>query len=401
VKGFHVASPEDIKEGRTTDVYFMRTKKILEARGKDDVRVFMEATIGSLEGHGWGVLCGVEEVARLFEGLPVDVHCMPEGTLFRAEDSRGFRCPVLTIEGTYHEFCEYETPLLGFICQESAVASRAAYVRLAAGDKPVVAFGIRRIHPALAPAMDRAAYIGGLDGVSSIIGAEACGLQPTGTMPHALMIVFGDQVEAWRAYDEVVEPESPRIILVDTYYDEKTEAIMAAEALGERLHGVRLDTPGTRRGSFPKIVREVRWELDLRGYGGVKIFVSGGLNEDTVRELAASGADAFGVGTWVSGAPTLDFAVDIVEVEGLPHAKRGKLGGKKQVWRCGGCLSDTVTPAAAAQPRCGGCGGETEPMLKPLVEGGRIVAPSRTPTEIREYVLRQLKRLPEEASEGS
>jgi nicotinate phosphoribosyltransferase len=397
----YVASPEDIKSGRTTDVYFQRTKKILEAKGKDDVTVVMEATIGSLDGHGWGVLCGVEEVAWLLQGLPVDVHCMPEGSLFRAEDSHGFRCPVLTIEGTYHDFCEYETPLLGFICQESAVASRAAYVRLAAGDKSVIAFGIRRIHPCLAPAMDRAAYIGGMDGVSSIIGAEVCGLQPTGTMPHALMIAFGDQVEAWRAYDEVVEPDSPRIILVDTYYDEKTEAIMAAEALGERLYGVRLDTPGTRRGSFPKIVREVRWELDLRGYGNVKIFVSGGLNENTVKELAAAGADAFGVGTWVSGAPTLDFAMDIVEVDGLPHAKRGKLGGKKQVWRCRECLSDTVKPASAQQPRCSVCGGDTEPMLKPLIKDGRIVAPSRTPTEIRDYVLRQLERLPEEATRDS
>ncbi len=399
---FHIASSEDIKRGRTTDVYFQRTKKILEAKGKDNIRVVMEVTIGSPpDNHPYGVLCGVEEVARLFEGLPVDIHCMPEGSLFHSEDGLGFRSPVLTVEGTYHDFCEYETPLLGFICQETAVASRAAYVRVAAGDKPVIAFGIRRIHPSLAPAMDRAGYIGGLDGVSSVIGAEVCGLQPTGTMPHALMIVFGDQVEAWKAYDEVVEPESPRIILVDTYYDEKTEAIMAAETLGERLYGVRLDTPSSRRGSFPKIVKEVRWELNLRGHEGVKIFVSGGLNEDTVKELAAAGADAFGVGTWVSGAPTLDFAMDIVEVDGVPHAKRGKLGGKKQVWRCKECLSDIVTPADAAKPRCGECDGDTEPMLKPLLKDGKIVAPLRTPKEIREYVLRQLRMLAGKAGRDS
>jgi nicotinate phosphoribosyltransferase len=199
----------------------------------------------------------------------------------------------------------------------------------------------------------------------------------------------------------VVEPDSPRIILVDTYYDEKTEAIMAAEALRERLYGVRLDTPGSRRGSFPEIVKEVRWELNLRGYEDVKIFVSGGLNECTVKELAEAGADAFGVGTWVSGAPTLDFAMDIVEVDGVPHAKRGKLGGKKQVWRCRECLSDTVTPADAAQPRCGECDGDTEPMLKPLIKEGRIVAPIRTPREIRDHVLSQLRRLAGEAGEGS
>jgi nicotinate phosphoribosyltransferase len=358
MKLFHTATDEDIKKGRTTDVYFQRTKKVLKAKGKDKVHVVAEVTTGSApDNHSWGLLCGVEEVARLLEGLPVDVYSMPEGSVFHSVDSLGYRSPVMTVEGTYVDFCEYETPLLGFICQESAVASRAAYVRMAAGEKPVIAFGIRRIHPELAPAMDRAAYIGGMDGVSSILGAEACGIEPTGTMPHSLMIIFGDQVEAWKAYDEVVEPDSPRIILADTYYDEKTEAIMAAEALRDRLSGVRLDTPGSRRGDFPKIVKEVRWELDLRGYQRVKIFVSGGLNEKTVAELSEAGADAFGVGTWVSGAPTLDFAMDIVEVDGKPHAKRGKLGGRKQVWRCRDCLMDEVKPADHPAPKCRVCGG--------------------------------------------
>jgi nicotinate phosphoribosyltransferase len=241
--------------------------------------------------------------------------------------------------------------------------------------------------------MDRAAYIGGMDGVSSIQGAEACGIEPTGTMPHALMIVFGDQVAAWKAYDEVIEPDSPRVILVDTFYDEKTEAIMAAETLGSRLDGVRLDTPGTRRGDFPKIVKEVRWELDLRGFRDVKIFVSGGLNERTVAELSEAGADAFGVGTWVSGAPTLDFAMDIVEVDGKPRAKRGKLGGRKQVWRCTECLTDTVKPADQPAPTCKACGGRTEPMLRPLLKKGKLVGDLPEPTEIRERVLAQLEKL--------
>jgi len=394
MKLFHTATDEDIKKGRTTDVYFQRTKKILKAKGKDRVHVVAEVTTGSApDNHSWGLLCGVEEVARLLEGLPVDVYSMPEGSVFHSVDSLGYRSPVMTVEGTYMDFCEYETPLLGFICQESAVASRAAYIHVAAGEKPVIAFGIRRIHPVLAPAMDRAAYIGGMDGVSSILGAEACGIEPTGTMPHALMIVFGDQVQAWKAYDEVIEPDSPRIILADTYYDEKTEAITAAEALRDRLSGVRLDTPGSRRGDFPKIVKEVRWELDLRGYQRVKIFVSGGLNEKTVAELSEAGADAFGVGTWVSGAPTLDFAMDIVEVEGKPHAKRGKLGGRKQVWRCRDCLMDEVKPADHPAPKCRVCGGETEPMLKPLLMNGKIVADLPEPTEIREMVLTQLQKL--------
>jgi len=391
---FHIASEEDIKSGRTTDVYFVRTSEVLRAKGKNKVRVTAEVTAGGVQdGLGWGVLCGIEEVARLFEDVPVDVYAMPEGSIFRPTDARGVRAPVIAIDGAYKDFCILETPLLGFICQESGVATRAARVRIAAGEKPVVAFGVRRMHPALAPALDRAAYIGGLDGVSSLLGAEVIGAEPMGTMPHALMIVFGDQVEAWMAFDEVMPTEVPRVALVDTYFDEKIEAVMAAEALGERLQAVRLDTPGSRRGRFADIIREVRWELDLRGHNHVQIFISGGLDAESVKLLGDAGADAFGVGTYISGAPPIDFALDIVEVEGRPAAKRGKLGGRKQVWRCPTCSADIVERFGEREPKCPRCGGEMEPMLRPLVKDGEIVSELPEPGRIREHVLEQIDRL--------
>ena len=391
---FYVATDEEIKSGKATDIYFIRTKRILEAKGLMGVKVVAEVTPGRLpQGWPWGILCGVEEVARLFEGVPVDVYCMPEGSVFRHRDHRGLREPVLFIEGPYGEFCVLETPMLGLLCQASGIATKAARVKKAAGDCLVVSFGTRRMHPAIAPLIDRAAFIGGLDAVSNVVGAEAIGREPVGTMPHALIIVMGDQVAAWRAFDEVVEPEVPRVALVDTYYDEKVEAVMAAEALGEKLFAVRLDTPGSRRGDFAEIIREVRWELDIRGYKHVKIFISGGLDEYSVLKYKEAGAEAFGVGTSISNAPGVDFAMDIVEVEGRPCAKRGKLGGKKQVWRCPECLVDLVMPFGEGGPSCPSCGGEMEPMLKPLVEKGRIVAKLPDPGQIRKYVLEQLEKL--------
>lgn len=269
----------------------------------------------------------------------------------------------------------------------------AARIRKAVGDKQLMAFGIRRMHPALAPMLDRAAYIGGFDGASSLIGARAIEKEPMGTMPHSLIIVFGDQVKAWRAFDEVMPRDVPRIALVDTYFDEKVESIMAAEALKEKLHGVRLDTPGSRKGNFAELIREVRWELDARGYGHVKIMVSGGLNDKNVKELAEAGADGFGVGTSISNAPTIDFAMDIVELEGKPVAKRGKLGGRKQVWRCSKCLVNVVRLATERQPVCPSCGGRTEPVLRPLIKNGKIVGELPSPDEIRDYVLKQLEKL--------
>ena len=168
---------------------------------------------------------------------------------------------------------------------------------------------------------------------------------------------------------------------------------MAAEALGKGLYGVRLDTPSSRRGNFAEIVKEVRWELDSRGFKGVKIFVSGGLDDESVRTLSEAGADGFGVGTSVSNAPVVDFALDIVEKEGKPVAKRGKLGGKKEVWRCDKCLLDYVLLEGEYSPSCSNCGNKTKPLLVKLLESGRPSGPLPAPDKIREHVIDQLRKL--------
>ncbi|MEM2875516.1 MAG: nicotinate phosphoribosyltransferase [Candidatus Bathyarchaeia archaeon] len=394
MRKFYYADEKEIKSGETTDIYFIRTRQILEAKGLMNTRVVAEITSGRLpDNWTWGVLCGVEEAANLLEGLPINVYSMPEGSIFRWKDYSGFREPVMFVEGPYGDFCIYETPLLGLLCQASGVATKAARVKKAAGKKPVIAFGIRRMHPALSPMLDRAAYIGGFDGVSSLIGAKTIGKDPVGTMPHALIVVFGDQVKAWKAFDEVIPPEVSRVALADTYFDEKAESIMAAKALGEKLSAVRLDTPSSRRGDFADIIREVRWELDSYGYRNVKIFVSGGVDEESAKVLSEAGADAFGVGTSVSNAPTIDFAMDITSVSGRPSAKRGKLSGKKQVWRCEKCMVDVVSIFDSPAPKCPLCQSGMEPMLKPLIKEGRIVAELKSPSEIREYVLKQLEHV--------
>ncbi len=390
---FHTALDKEIKLGETTDIYFVRAKQVLNAKGLENTPVVAEVTASGLpENWPWGILCGVHELAHLLEGIPVNVFSMPEGSALHATDSRGYRVPIIRIEGSYGEFCVYETPLLGLICQASGIASRAARMRKVAGDRKLVSFGIRRMHPCLSPMIDRAAFVGGFDAVSSLKGAEATETEPVGTMPHALIIVFGDQVTAWSAFDEVVEEAVPRVALVDTYSDEKLEAILASKTL-RKLTAVRLDTPSSRKGDFAEIVREVRWELDLRGFRSVEIFVSGGLDEEAVTRLCDAGADAFGVGTYVSNAPTINFAMDIVEVDDKLCAKRGKLGGRKEVWRCSNCMVDIVQSYSQPQPECPGCSRQMESMLKPLVQNGKLVADLPKPKEIRSYVLEQLRKL--------
>ncbi|ALV61749.1 Nicotinate phosphoribosyltransferase [Thermococcus sp. 2319x1] len=384
MKDFYIAHEDEIKAGKTTDVYFIRTKKILEEKGIHK-KVFADISTTSLpKGWKWGVLAGVEEVAKLLEGHPVNVYSMPEGTIFHPYE------PVMQIEGYYEKFGIFETALLGMLSQASGIATAALRIKMAAKFKPVYSFGIRHMHPAIAPMIDRSAFIGGCDGVSGVLGAEMIGEKPVGTMPHALVLTVGDQVKAWKYFDEIMPEEVPRVALVDTFCDEKSEALMAAEALGEKLAAVRLDTPSSRRGNFKRIVEEVRWELDLRGYEHVKIFLSGGLDEESIKELADI-ADAFGVGGSIASAKPIDFSLDIVEVEGKPITKRGKLSGRKQVYRCENGHYHRV-PAEKKLEKCPVCGAKVEPLLKPLIENGEIVAELPKAREIREYVLEQAKK---------
>ncbi len=381
---FYTATDEEIKQGQITDVYFARTLEIIRAKNVDKyvkAEIFLKSFRDNYE---WGVLAGVEEALRLLEGLKVAVRSMREGTLFRVRE------PVMVIEGMYSEFCVYETALLGLLCQASGIASKAARCRVAAGDKLVVSFGARRMHPAIAPMIDKNAYIGGCDAVSVIKSAELIGLDPLGTIPHALILIYGDTVEATKAFDEVIDKKVNRVSLIDTFNDEKFEAVRVAEALGDKLFAVRLDTPSSRRGNFHELIQEVRWELDLRGYNSVKILVSGGIDEKDILELKDV-VDAFGVGTSISSAPVLDFALDIVEVEGKPLAKRGKMSGEKKVLRCESCGRDWIVAIKEEREQCD-CGGLLTELLECFIVDGKIISPIPEPRETREYIMEQLRK---------
>jgi nicotinate phosphoribosyltransferase len=382
-KTFHTASDADIKAGEVSDVYFQRTVEILNARG-DRKHVKAEVYLKSLpEDWHWGVLAGIEEAARLLEGIKVDVKAMDEGTVFAPYQ------PVLTLEGIYVDWAQYETALLGLLCQASGIATKAARCKMAAGERQVISFGARRMHPALAPMIERNAFIGGCDGVAVTKSAEMIDADPMGTIPHSLVLMVGDTVEALKAFHEVIEPKVRRVALIDTLQDEKFEAIRVAEALGKELFAVRLDTPSSRRGDLYRIIEEVRWELNIRGFDHVKIIASGGVDEYEILHLNPV-VDAYGVGTSIANAPVLNFGLDIMEIEGRAMAKRGKWSGAKDVLRKRGTIETVVLPAGSAKP----AGGPWDPMLKPLVTGGRIVRDLPPPRTIRDFVLDQLSRVP-------
>ncbi len=313
-------SPEVIK-GNPADIYFLRTIDILRKEGLDPM-----ATM-EVFGSRAGLLCGIEEVkALLAEVLPEgkrEVWALGEGENMAAKEV------VLRITAPYQSYGLYETSIIGILAHCSGWATAARECVAVASGIPIISFGARHVHPMVAGVMDYAAIVGGCTECSSIEGARLAGIEPSGTMPHALIIVVGDTVKATMLFDKHMPPEVPRVSLVDTFKDEVEESLRVAEALRDKLQSVRLDTPSERGGVTAELVKEVRAHLDLAGFKHVGIFVSGGIGPERITYFLEKGApvDGFGVGSYISDAKPIDFTADLHEVEGKPVAKRGRMPG--------------------------------------------------------------------------
>ncbi len=203
-------------------------------------------------------------------------------------------------------------------------------------------------------------------------------------MPHALILVVGDEEKAYKLFHKMMPKSVKRVALIDTISDEKFGSLKAIHALKKHLFGVRLDTPSSRKGNMIDIIEEVRWELDYRGFKDVKIIVSGGLDEADVQTLAQH-VDGFGIGTSISNAPVINFSMDIVEIEGKPIAKRGKPSGAKKVVRCDKCFASKIIPMKQNISQCPQC---KKPMHVLTENMSRLK--HETPKNIRTYVLNQL-----------
>jgi nicotinate phosphoribosyltransferase len=315
----------EILSGDSADVYFARAAQVLDREGLDPV-VTMEVFA-----RQDAILCGIDEVKNLLAHV-LEKADESETTVEALDDGDPIapKEVVLRIAARYRAFGLYETAMLGMLAQSTGWTTAARECVEAAAPLPVISFGARHVHPEVTDVLDYAAIVGGCVGASTPAGARLAGLSPTGTMPHSLVLIFGDTVLAAEAFDRDLGPEVPRIVLVDTFKDEAEEALRVANALGDRLYGIRLDTPSERGRVTPELVHEVRARLDQAGYQHVKITVSGGLSPERIRFFrdAAAPVDSFAVGSHISGASPIDFTGDIKEIDGRPIAKRGRIPGR-------------------------------------------------------------------------
>ncbi|HEX2030728.1 MAG TPA: nicotinate phosphoribosyltransferase, partial [Actinomycetota bacterium] len=268
----------------------------------------------------------------------------------------------------------------------TAVASTAARLKLAADGRRVYSVGLRRVHPAITAVVERAAFIGGCDAVSTPAAAELVGVPPVAATGRDLAVILGDP-EAWAAV-ALDGPPGPTAVAVGGTDGERRAAVAAAEALGGRLDSIRLDLSDPSPEEVVRAVREVRWELDGRGHSSIQLTVCGDLDEDAVR-ASARFVDGFAVGQRLAAGPAVPLSFDIVEVDGRPAAPRGTLSGRKALWRCERCGNRGIAPIRARPESCPRCGGRLESLLRATLRWGRRESAEEEPAVIRSRALRE------------
>lgn len=308
--------------------------------------------------------------------------------------------PLLTVRATFAEGVILETLILSILNHDSAIASAAARMVSAAAGRPLIEMGSRRTHERAAVASARAAYLAGFATTSNMEAARTYGVPSGGTAAHAFTLLHtgpdGPDEEA--AFAAQVAAQGPgTTLLVDTY--DITEGVnRAVRAAGPELGGVRIDS-----GDLGIITRQVRAQLDGLGATRTKIVVSGDLDEYAIGALRAEPIDVYGVGTSLvtgSGAPTAGMVYKLVEVDGLPVAKRSShketQGGEKRAVRLArgtGTIVEELLHRPGATPTVPAHLTAT-PLQIPLVRGGDQVDGLPTLEDARAHLRNALVTLP-------
>jgi nicotinate phosphoribosyltransferase len=369
----------------------------LMAAGLDQVLQFLETT--TFAADDVAAVCGLGQFSECFLTylgsfrFTGDVDAMPEGTVFFPDE------PIIRVTAPLSEAQFVETRLVNLLHFQSVIASKAARMVLAAPGKALVDYGLRRAHGAEAGVLAaRASYIAGFSGTATIAAGVEFGIPLYGTMAHSFIQAHDDETLAFEHFARS-HPQG-LVLLIDTYDTERGASRVVAlaprlMAQGITIAGVRIDS-----GNLGEHAIKVRRILDAGGLDEVKIVASGGLDEDALLALSRAGApiDSYGIGTSLTTAsdvPALDCAYKLQEYAGQPRRKRseGKATwpGRKQVWRCydarGQMAGDVVSLADETQ--------QGEPLLCPVMRGGRRLSVLSDLAASRRHAQDQLARLPQ------
>jgi nicotinate phosphoribosyltransferase len=381
--------------------FFVRTlpprRRFLMTAGLEQALDFLEKLRFTDEEIGWLSQSGrfndnfLDQLAAFhFNG---DVHAVPEGRIVFGNE------PIIRITAPMPQAQLAETRVMNLLHFQTLIASKAARIVLAAPNKLLVDFGLRRAHGAEAGLLAaRASYIAGFAGTATTIAEHEFGIPVFGTMAHSFIEAFDSERAAFETFARA-RPNNLTLLL-DTYDTERAAERVVALAPNLAMQGIIVRAVRLDSGDLLVLSKGVRRILDAGGLKDVTIFASGGLDEDSIAELLEAGApiDGFGIGTSLatsSDVPALDCAYKLQEYAGLARRKRstGKATwpGRKQIWRRYGAdgrmCGDTLSLDSDSQP------GET--LIVPVMLAGKRLQPSPSLAEIRDMAARDLARLPQ------
>ena len=423
VSRYRCGMNEPASAGLLTDKYELTMLAAALRDGTADRRTTFELFARRLpDGRRYGVVGGT---GRLLEALPqfrFDEDACQSLEQFLDPDTLGYLrdfrfagdidgyaegelyfpgSPILSVSGSFAECVLLETLALSIFNHDTAVASAAARMVSAAGERPLIEMGSRRTHERAAVAAARAAYIAGFAASSNLEAQRRYGIPAEGTAAHAFTMLHTQrdspsemtELAAFRSQVDALGVGTT--LLVDTY-DVRTGVANAVAAAGTALGGVRIDS-----GELAVLARQVREQLDRLGATQTRIVVSGDLDEFFIAALRAEPVDVYGLGTSLvtgSGAPTANMVYKLVEVDGIPVQKRSSHkesnGGHKEALRLSratGTITEEVVHPAGRPPAT------TEPsrvLTVPLVRDGRAVAGHCDLAAARKLVASGLRSLP-------
>ena len=416
------AIPNDRSTALLTDKYELTMLQAALRDGSANRQVTCEVFGRRLPNERrYGVVAGTERVLRAVEDFRFSANQLAEMDFLDDKTKEylrhyrfsgqidGYRegelyfpnSPILTVRGTFGECLVLETVILSIMNADSAVASAASRMVTAADGRPIIEMGSRRTHEYAAVTAARAAYLAGFEATSNLEAGYRYGIPVSGTAAHSWTLAHTNpdgtpnEEATFRSQIDTLGVETT--LLVDTY-DITKGVETAVKVGGPQLGGVRIDS-----GDLGAVTRRVRKQLDDLGNHNTNIVVSSDLDEFAIAGLRGDPVDVYGVGTSVvtgSGAPTAGMVYKVVEVDGIPVAKRStskqSVGGAKRALRTyrssGVAVEEIVYPFEAPAPDTGQL--ETREMTIPLMRDGHIVDGLPDLHASREYLDQARKTLP-------
>ena len=416
------AIPNDRSTALLTDKYELTMLQAALRDGSANRQVTCEVFGRRLPNERrYGVVAGTERVLRAVEDFRFSANQLAEMEFLDEQTKEylrhyrfsgqidGYRegelyfpnSPILTVRGTFGECLILETVILSILNADSAVASAASRMVTAADGRPIIEMGSRRTHEYAAVTSARAAYLAGFEATSNLEAGYRYGIPVSGTAAHSWTLAHTNpdgtpnEEAAFRSQIDTLGVETT--LLVDTY-DITKGVETAVKVGGPQLGGVRIDS-----GDLGAVTRRVRKQLDDLGNHNTNIVVSSDLDEFAIAGLRGDPVDVYGVGTSVatgSGAPTAGMVYKVVEVDGIPVAKRStskqSVGGAKRALRTyrssGVAVEEIVYPFEAPAPDTGQL--DTREMTIPLMRDGHIVDGLPDLHASREYLAQARKTLP-------